>query len=286
MTDGYSEISRMARFVWIQITGKIIRKRWLIPVLIALLIGSNETNRFVLQRTGYGNSYNGWDILFSVFSNGNYLLFVLNNIFLFLIFDITTESEFGQTLILKLGSREKWWVSKVVLLGISVICFATINITIVFGITSFSFSIQEKWSLGAQLVPENSYLSAGMLATLPFPLFIRVLSLLNLGWFGLGLFTLVISTFSRRSIVGFLAGVALNFVGLIIYKGSFSPAITSLSFPQHMILNLQYAKMQELLPVSSFHFSLLYWSFWILLLLFSGMQLGKRKDFFGGAHLR
>jgi len=80
-----------------------------------------------------------WDILFSVFSNGNYLLFVLNNIFLFLIFDITTESEFGQTLILKLGSREKWWVSKVVLLGISVICFATINITIVFGITSFSF---------------------------------------------------------------------------------------------------------------------------------------------------
>jgi len=123
-----------------------------------------------------------------------------------------------------------------------------------------------------------------MLATLPFPLFIRLLSLLNLGWFGLGLFTLVISTFSRRSIVGFLAGVALNFVGLIIYKGSFSPAITSLSFPQHMILNLQYAKMQELLPVSSFHFALLYWSFWILLLLLSGMQLGKRKDFFGGAH--
>jgi len=116
-----------------------------------------------------------------------------------------------------------------------------------------------------------------MLATLPFPLFIRLLSLLNLGWFGLGLFTLVISTFSRRSIVGFLAGVALNFVGLIIYKGSFSPAITSLSFPQHMILNLQYAKMQELLPVSSFHFALLYWSFWILLLLLSGMQLGKGK---------
>lgn len=284
MTDGYSEISRTARFIWLQITEKIIRKRWLIPVLIALVIGSNETNRFVLQRTVYGNSYNVWDILFSVFSNGNYLLFVLNNIFLFVIFDITAESEFGQTLILKLGSREKWWVSKVVLLGISVICFATINIAIVFGITSFSFSIQEKWSLGAQLVPENSYLSAGMLATLPLPLFIRLLSLLNLGWFGLGLFTSVISTFSRRPIVGFLAGVALNFVGLIIYKGSFSPAITSLSFPQRMILNLQYAKMQELLPFSSFHFSLLYWSFWILLLLLSGMQLAKRKDFFGGVH--
>jgi hypothetical protein len=274
-------MSPVVRLTRLEITEYILRKRWLLAVLMALLVGSSETNRFVVQQMVLGYSYNIWDVLFSVFSNANYLLAVLNNLFLFLVSDFTRETGYGQCLLVKLGSRRKWWESKIALLAIAALVYTLINLSIVIGVASFSFPWQNSWSMGAQLSPQDSYLATEMLTMPPRIAFIKLLILLELGWFGLGLFTLTFSTLSRHSIVGFFAGVALNFSGLVIFKSVISPWITNLFFHQHMLLNLQYSNPANS-QMGSYEFSLLYWICWIAFFSMAGWLLGRRENFFRG----
>jgi hypothetical protein len=271
---------KMIRFIRIQTMEYFLRKRWLLPILMALLIASSETNRLLMQRTISGYAYNLWDTLFSVFSNANYLLFIINNLFFFLVCDLTSETRYGQGLLEKLGFRTKWWVSKVILLAILVLLFTLINLGIVIGIASFTFPWQSSWSPGAQFSPVGSYLVTEILGTPPFIAFLKLLLLLILGWFGLGLFVLTFSSLTHRSFAGFISGVILNFSGLVIYKGSFSPLVVNLSFHQHMLLNLQYPNT-IISHLDPFGFSLIYWFCWIIFFFSVGLFLAKRKDFFG-----
>lgn len=271
---------KIVRFVWLQTTEHIFRKRWLIPFLIALLIGVSATNDLLVKSSVRGVSYNTWDTLFSAFSNPNIFFFVLNILFLFLVFDLTDESAFDQSLLVILGSRSHWWVGKVILLAISVLVYTFLNLAVVAGVTSFTFPWDNSWSTGARLDPGSVYLTQRLLDTQLFIVFIKMIILLGLGWFGLGLLVLAVSILSNRCIVGFFAGVLLNFSGLIIYKDSVSNWVFNLSFHQQMFLVLQYINQENPLPFNSFIFSILYWMCWILIFLITGYLLGKRRDFF------
>ncbi len=267
------------RFIKLQIEENVFRRRWLLILPISIFISSNETSRVLAQTFGAIQKFNTWDVLFSVFSNANYLFFVTNGIFLYLICDLSTEKSYGQMVLLKLGSRKQWWVGKVAALGAVVLIYIAVNVGISACIASFAFPWQSFWSESAHSSPSNFYLNPILLNLNPTLAFSWLLLFLALGWFGLGLLVINCSQFLDNHILGFITGILINFVSLIIYKLNIQSPFVDLSFHQHMLINLLFSGQNHSLFVS-FGSSLIYWVLWFTIFLFLGFVYGRQKDFF------
>lgn len=269
---------RFLRFVRFEIEQHILTKRWLLPVPAMLFIAYSTTGAVQIQPSSDSIKINTWDALFSVFANQNVLFHALTFLFLYLVSDFLPESGLGQPVLLRLGSRRHWWLGKVVLLSLGVILYLMVIVGIVAGTASFVLPWQVGWSEGALKSPEALYVRPVVLALPPAFAFGQLILLLALGWFTLGLFTLVAIQLSNNSIVGFIAGLLVVFSGMAALRTDLLPPFSYLFIHQHLLFNLHsFGEAASSYPPLAV--SIWYWILWSVLLIGLGLRVSLRQDF-------
>lgn len=233
-----------------------------------------------------GTAANIWDVFFITFGNGWNIVLIITNLFLFLflVCDLLPEPGFGQLALLRLGSRQAWWLAKCLVLAFPVIAYTLLVTGIVVAFAAFVFPVEFTWSTLAIATPES----------LNIPLFTprnssalviigQTFLLLMLGWFSLGLLMMVVTQWSGRFLVGYLAALA----ALVALMASF--AVNWISNPaswvklfiyKHLMFNHFPLPFRDV-PV---HLSFLYWMIWLVCLSALGFYLSQRQDHFATRH--
>jgi hypothetical protein len=197
---------RTRSFLSITIQQHILQKRWLILVPVALFTAYVMSDDILIVARNQRLLPNIWNPLFSIFGNGGVIFSLFNLLFLFLISDLSVETSFGGLLLFRLGSRRRWWLAKVLALIVAVFVFAGILLVLVGGVASFAFPWSTSWSELAQGYAGKIGPNPAVLILSPFSAFLELIVLLILGWFSLGLVTILVSSLTDNGILGFLAG--------------------------------------------------------------------------------
>ncbi len=269
-------------FLKFNIEQYIVRKKWLIVLPIYLFIVYIEDSKILVLSRHYNIlSPNTWDSLFGVLSNGNSIFLLANFLFLFLISDISVETSFGELILFRLQSRSKWWLGKILTLALATLIYAGIILVIIGGVSSFVFPWGNLWSEMAKTRPLDLYLNPDILRLSPLGAFLRLATLLILGWFSLGLVTIVASALLNNAIIGFLVGVIINVCGIFGYKGWFPHSLENFSIHTHFLLNFHsFGEKNSFYP--PYFASIIYWVIWIALFTAIGFLICKKKDFLLG----
>src|SRR5450756_1447748 len=200
---------RTLSFLRFNIEQSILRKRWLIVIPVVLFAAYIMGDDMLVVAKNQGLSPNIWNPLFSILGNGGVIFLLINFLFLFLISDLSVETGFGALLLFRLRSRSKWWLAKVLTLAIAALVFAGMLLVLVGGVSSFAFPWSTSWSPLTKGYPRiEPFLDVLVLS--PSGAFLRLITLLVLGWFNLGLVTIVVSAPVSNGIIGFLAGAIIN----------------------------------------------------------------------------
>src|SRR5450756_1234192 len=219
-------------FLRFNIEQHIRQKRWLILVPVVLFAAYIMSDEMLVVAKSQGLSPNIWNPLFNIFGNGNAVFWMFNFLFLFLISDLSVETGFGALLLFRLRSRSKWWLAKVLTLAIAALVFAGILLVLVGGVSSFAFPWSTSWSPLTKGYPRiEPFLDVLVLS--PSGAFLRLITLLVLGWFNLGLVTIVVSSLTNNGVIGFLTGAVIDIAGLFMYHaeaGGVSPQYRYLNF--------------------------------------------------------
>jgi len=264
-------------FLRFNIEQHILQKRWLILVPVVLFAAYIMSDEMLVVAKSQGLSPNIWNPLFNIFGNGNVVFWMFNFLFLFLISDLSVETGFGALLLFRLRSRSKWWLAKVLTLAIAALVFAGILLVLVGGVSSFAFPWSTSWSPLTKGYPRiEPFLDVLVLS--PSGAFLRLITLLVLGWFNLGLVTTLASSLTNNGIVGFLAGAVINIAGLFAYKGYIPRYLQNYSIATHFLLDFhRFGTKASMYP--PFGASIIYWAVWIALFTTIGFLLCRKKDF-------
>jgi len=271
--------STYKRFLFFEIDQHLFQVRWILPIPIALFISYIVTSRILVTSANSSLSSNVWDVLFSVFGNGNILFFVLNVVWIYLVSDLPIEAQFGQLVMFRLHSRKQWWFSKIFLLIVLVLFYLCINAAIVAIIASFVFPWQGRWSEAVLKSPLEFYLNPQATSLSPLFAFILLLILLILGWFGLGLATICATRFFNHAMTGFLFGLLIDAGGLIALKAGIPPPLEYFFIHIHLLFNL-HSFFEIFSPYPHIILSMLYWVIWIIVFLVIGIKICLPSDFF------
>ena len=264
-------------FLRFNIEQHILQKRWLILVPVVLFAAYIMSDEMLVVAKSQGLSPNIWNPLFNIFGNGNAVFWMFNFLFLFLISDLSVETGFGALLLFRLRSRSKWWLAKVLTLAVAALVFAGMLLVLVGGVSSFAFPWSTSWSeLARGYARIEPFLDVLVLS--PSGAFLRLITLLVLGWFSLGLVTTLVSSLTNNGIVGFLAGAVINIAGLFAYKGYIPRYLQNYSIATHFLLDFhRFGTKASMYP--PFGASIIYWAVWIALFTTIGFLLCRKKDF-------
>ncbi len=259
----------------------IFYKRWmlislfLIVLFFTYLIGDRVLVFTINQKI----SANVWDVVFSTLGSGSMLFLVLIPVLLLFISDIPAATNFEEFVLLRLGSRSKWLWNKILILTVSIILYLIILLIIIFVAPSFALPLNNAWSEMALKFPRYSYLNPQIPATLSVTsAFIKLIVLLILGWFGVGLATITASLFFNSTSLGFLFGVFINLGGYFAYKGDIPYRFVNFFISNHILLNFHsFGEKNSLYPPYSA--SIIYWVIWIALFTAIGFLICRKKDF-------
>lgn len=108
----------------------------------------------------------------------------------------------------------------------------------------------------------------------------QTLLLLMLGWFSLGLLMMVVTQWSRRFLVGYLATLAVLMASFAMNWISNPADWIKLFIYKHLMFNHFPLPFRDI-PV---HLSLLYWVAWLACLSALGFYLSQRQDHFATRH--
>lgn len=269
---------RLLAFLQIQMRMYILRKRWLLPIPVMLFIGYRITNFLVFRSADApGPIFNAADALFIAFGNGDYLVLVIANLFLFLVSDLLPEPAFGQLALLRLRSRRTWWAAKCLTLLVAVVAYTLLAVVIVAAFAVTAFPIEMDWSAQTSRMADMVNLPFGYPNQVSMPVALgQALLLFLLGCYGLGLLMMVVSQLTQRYLAGYLAGLFALFASYvtIMISGSM-PTWTRLFAYKHMLL-AHYPYPFRDVPLSQ---SFLYWAIWLVFFIGMGLYLSKRQDY-------
>ncbi len=259
----------------------IFYKRWmlislfLIVLFFTYLIGDRVLTFTINQKI----SANVWDAVFSTLASGSMLFLVLTPVLLLFISDIPVAIDFDKFVLLRLNSRNKWLWNKILILTVSVILYLIILLIIIFVTTSFALPLNNAWSEMALNYSRYSYLNPQIPATLSVTsAFIKLIVLLILGWFGVGLATITASLFFNSASLGFLFGVFINLGGYFAFKGNVPYRFVNLFISNHILLDFHsFGAKGSLDPPYSL--SIVYWAIWIIFFMVLAFRICTRKDF-------
>jgi len=265
-------------FLRFNIEQHILQKRWLIVVPVVLFAAYIMGENMLVVAKSQELSPNIWNPLFNIFGNGNAVFWMFNFLFLFLISDLSVETGFGALLLFRLRSRSKWWLAKVLTLAVAALVFAGMLLVLVGGVASFAFPWSTSWSELARGYAGRIGPNPAVLVLSPSGAFLRLITLLILGWFSLGLVTTLVSSLTNNGIVGFLAGAVINIAGLLAYKGYIPRYLQNYSIATHFLLDFhRFGTKASMYP--PFGASIIYWAVWIALFTTIGFLLCRKKDF-------
>lgn len=268
----------LCRFVRFESEQHLLRRRWLLPLVVTLVVAYLVIGNLVAQAANHALSLNAWDALFRVFADQYILFYVLTPLFLYLVSDFLPESVLGQNVLLRLDSRKRWWLGKALGLGLAVVLYLLMAIGIVAVAASAVLPWQDTWSTGVTQRPEEFWVVPAALVVRPAYAFAQLLLLLALGWFGLGLVVLAAALLLNRSSLGFLAGLFTLLSGMAALRGEIPPPFSYLFIHQHLLFNLHSfgALSTSELPV---FISILYWMLWSVLFFAIGLRISRQQDF-------
>lgn len=285
MSNSNQAKSSFWRFLASEIDWFILRKRWLLVLPFSLFLAYYVFGIVTIGLSTPSSFVNIWDILFRIFGDGGIIFYIINLLFLFLISDYSLENKWGEWILLRVSSRKKWWLGKLLLLAISAFWYLILIFSIAGGVASFVLPWQNKWSSIAMSDPSRILLNPHMMDSSPSSTFLQLGILLVLGWLSLGLITLIFARLFNNAIVGFFFGLFTNIFGLVTLKGYviWHYPWSLLTIDSHLLMNMQNID-QAPLNLPPFALSLLYWFCWISLFGSVGFALGKRKDFLPPQH--
>lgn len=248
---------------------------FLIVLFLTYLMGDRVLTFTINQKT----SANVWDVVFSTLGSVNMLFLVLTPVLLLFISDIPVSTNFEEFVLLRLNSRSKWLWNKILILTVSVILYLIILLIIIFVTNSFALPLSNTWSEMALKFSRYSYLNPQIPRTLSvISAFIKLIVLLILGWFGIGLAAITASLFFNSATLGFLFGVFIDLGGYFALKGYFPYRFVNFFICNHILLNFHnFGEKGSLYPPYSL--SVIYWVIWIIFFTVIAFKVCKRKDF-------
>lgn len=241
---------------------RILKRRWLIPIVFITILIFYQDNVALTTGQQIGVPVNAWDVVVGSLNNKLSVYHGLTNLLVYLVSDIALLEELDQLVLLKIGSRWRWAQVQAICVIATVILYIVLIIIIILGVTVTTAPWHLAWSpaamsiLNRQGLPANTLLKLSPLATSLF-----MLTLLGLAWIGMGVVVSTITLATQKSILGFAAGLALNYSALIIWLNDVrSPLLDKLWLHQRMFLWHNETAGSLL---GSFIQSALYWVVWI-----------------------
>lgn len=191
--------------------------RWGIPFLIALLLAALEADRLLHQGAALGRTAGALDPMFALLNHKIWRFMVLTPLWLLVSHPSWAVQPFDTWIVLRLGSRLRWWALRVgslmVMLGLYLGLLALGALLP----GAALFPISASWSDLARARPDALGLSAAAVALPPGLSLGMLFGLLTLGWLAVGLLALAAALSAARPIVGYLAGLGLTLLGLIAW---------------------------------------------------------------------
>lgn len=273
-----SPASQLLRYIQLDLLTRLRERRWLMPLLVlpvlALILSKDL---LILAQQGLIQA-NAWDMVFRVLASPYAMFYCLTPLYLYLMSDLGAQSGFDDAILLRLRSRQTWWIGKtatlVLLTGLYVLLLAGLTATI----ASLILPWQLHWSEYVRHDPSQISLTPAVLSRAPLRASGEMFMLMMLGWFSLGLVVLVVGQLFRSVVVGFGAGMLLNLVAIILFHTFLDAPYDRLFINYHLLFSLHaFGELQS--PYPALSSSYLYWLVWIAVLLPSGWQLTRRQDF-------
>lgn len=259
----------------------VFNKKWMLTFLflIVLFFTYLAGDKVLTFTINHKTSANVWDTVFSVLGSGSMLFLVLTPVFLIFISDIPVVTDFEKFVLIRFNSRSKWLYNKILILIASVVLYTTMLLIITFVTGSFAFPFDNGWSEMALHYSRYSYLNSRIPITFSVTsALVKLIALLMLGWFGMGLTTIDASLFFNSALSGFLFGLLIDLGGYFAYKGDIPQHFVNLFISNHILFDFHsFGDKTSFYPPYSA--SIVYWAVWIALFTAIGFLMCKRKDF-------
>lgn len=268
------------RFLQVQMALYLFRWRWVLVGVVALIAAYLATDNMRVHVINHGDQPNLWDVLFKFWGNRHLHFLTSNILFVLLIGDITRESAWDNATLLRLKSRRAWWWGKIVLLAVCALAYLLVFVGATVATGWSAFPLTATWSDETTLWYGNWNINPGLFQYRPYTAFGLCLGLLFLGWFGLGLVTIITTMLTRNGVVGFGAGASVNFLGLLGSLDVLPPFLDGVSFHTHQLVNL-HAFGDAASPYPTLAESFGYWGVVTGLLIGAGLVVVQHRDFIG-----
>ncbi len=264
-------------FVSYQARRLLLRPRWLLPLPITLFLVYRGMNAVLAMSEMTGASTNAWDAAFMTFGNPDTVYFALTAVFLYLVGDLLPEPVFGQWMMLRLGSRRRWWLGSSLTLALALLVYLALTYGLFMTLIGLVLPYSTQWSAYANqdFIAINMYMKGMHLG--PGLNFLYLTGLMALGWYGLGQLMMAAALLFQRPLAGPLIGA------LALLAGVYGVNISGI-YPSSLPLILLYSFHLELTPgvwpvrEVPIHLSFLYWLVWIVFFGVVGWWISQRQD--------
>lgn len=272
---------RLVSFVAYQLRWQLLRKRWLLPFLLAFFLAVQTIGTYEgkSSRGSVGLApANAWDVMFGIIGHSGTVYFTITLLFLYLVSDLLPELTLGQFVLLRLRSRKLWWVGKV----LTLLILTLVYLAVVVGPIALVTTPVYRWGGDYSELAHKDWLLTSLPADLfrngeayisPPELLIQSLILLFLGLFTFGLIMMVVNQWTRKHYWGLLSGVTLLFVSYVSIQLSGPPAWSMYLPGPHLTYTAGIPLRRSPLIIS-----IGYWAVLIIVLLVISLVQAKNQD--------
>ncbi|MFC4077450.1 hypothetical protein [Salinithrix halophila] len=269
------------RLIRLDVRHTFFRMKWLWAIPIYLVVIWFEWDRtFIVPHTG--TMYHAGDILVRSLTNFYAIVFCFSPLFLHLVHDGIQNPGWLGSIFLRSGEIRIWWLAK----AVSVVTTAAL-VTLSGTVSSTLFACvalpcTNTWGTATRYPPEGDIFgfNPAILHLSPLEAALFANLLLLLGWFGIGLVSVLVSVVYQSRVAGFTVAFIILMSGLAAFHAPSSPW-QQLFINVHMDLNThRFGQAASKWP--SMMESILYWALWIGIVLFLGLHKLRRTDWFMG----
>lgn len=255
------------------------RIRWFTPLPVGMLLGYWAAHVIqALQITsGLNSPGNGFEAFLWAFGKPEIVYFVATCLYIYLIGGLTPEKQIEQQIILRLPSRQVWWMSKVIWLLFSTVIYALLLFGAFFLVVALSLPFSSDWSAVGEV---NAGIPLGYILKNGNPLdgVVNISAFLLVGWFAMGLLVMTANQITHNKWIGFLMGAGII---LVAYSGSIIGGPIGGSGWESFFLiqnHLEYTPVWSPARVIPVEVSWVFWGVWIALCLLIGFVSIRKHD--------
>lgn len=271
-------------FLRFEIAQHILGKaRWILPPPIGAFVAYMTTGALLIQAKNFSLPVNVWDALFGFWADQRLVFFILTPLCCYLVSDLLPEPDYGQAMLLRIGSRRRWWQGKVLALGLAVLSYMGLNLLILTAVAAFALPWERTWSPFSSQYPLEVGLHPSILALSPWAAIGAQLLVLGLWWFSLGLLVMLLAQRFHRSAIGFLVGVLISLTGVIDWYGTLPADMVKWTFASYLFLSIRAFDVPTMGPGTILGM-VLYWLIWTALFYALGLSMSRRWDFYQTEH--